>query len=64
MSVFISDKEMDKLYIQSFRPEWADLYQRFWSHSQNSQLRIIRCKNSWFRLEFLNLNDNTLRLVF
>ena len=29
MSVFISDKDTTKLYIQSFRPEWADLYQRF-----------------------------------
>ena len=64
-SVFISDQDMDKLYLQFFRPkqpqietlvqEWVDLYQRFWSRLKTSQSCIIRFKKYRLRLEFLNL---------
>ena len=47
MSVFISDKDKAKLYVQFLTPkqpqikilvlEWVDLYQRFWSLSKNLQ---------------------------
>ena len=35
--------------------ERVDLYQRFWSHSKNSQSCIIRFKNFRLHLKFLNL---------
>ena len=69
MSVFISDKDKAKLYVQFFKPkqpqikilvlEWVDLYQRFWSRSKNSQSCVIRSKNSR-----VFKPDNTLLLVF
>ena len=55
MSVFISDKDTTKRYVQfldqnttnlNIRAEWVDLYQRFWGRSKNSLLCIIRFKNS------------------
>ena len=65
MSIFESDKDTAKLYVQFLDQnrlqfwllvqEWVDLHQRFWSRSKNSHLLSVQFKNSWRNREFLNL---------
>ena len=43
MSVFISDKDTTKLYVQSFRPEWADSYIRDFEAIQKTHSHVLSC---------------------